>query len=604
MPKADAVLFCVLAGLLATFTTGYHFGNNNQIDHLPITLRVLDADYLVNDSFINANQEVGPRYYYARLLAALSSIMPLHYVFLVLTVAAKSMLALVTYYVAGCLHRGSALASVLAVALVLCIDSFTLGGAAQLAEPQLQPAMLVRALALLSLWMALSNRVFVATVLAMIAIPIHPLVGLETAGIGLLAHTAYLLLPLPSHSEGFRARLPGLIATAVCGVTLLVFVFWVFGGVLEQSLSTTEFVTIVCESRSPHHYLPSTFSKRNYFLTACFLAATAFAWKLWKRDADDQPLATKILFTNLVVIALLVVGYVFVEIFPVRVVVTAQTFRMLYITKWFGFLLFAGAAAKAITRERDTLPGWCILLASGPYQPLSALIAILVEGIHDRFRAASGSLWFHLLAGVALLQIGAFGANGRWEELQGMSVLVALGAWYVFVPNPQLRRWASVLPVGAVVGLLVMGISIPRISDPQITLDQLNDPVRHVAKFARENTPPDDLFIVPPRVGNFRVLAKRALLVQHKSVPFSDSSLAEWYQRIRDCYLQDPNGEVPLLMDLDEAFHSISDEQLTRVGQKYGVNYAVLYADTDTMLNVVYADAKYQLVQLSPPQQR
>ena len=601
--RTNVVLFCILAALIATFTTGYHFGDGNQIGHLPIVMRVLDAEYLTNDFFVNANDvEVGPRYYYARLLALAMSVMPVHAVFLALTIVSKSLLALVTFHVATRLNPRTPLASVFAVALVLCVESFGLGGAAQLAESQLQPAMLARPFALLSLWMALEKRILLSTALAMVAIPVHPLVGLESGAIGLMAHCLHILFPASKPIDGARARARQLVGACVCGFALLGALHLLFGQAMERSLSTYQFIDILCYSRAPHHYLPSTFSFRSYFFTGCFFLAMWVSWYSWKRDTSDRENPRKVLWAILVVVLLLCGGYLFVEVFPSRVFASAQTFRTLFVVKWFGFLLFAGMAARAIGSNNYSASGWLLLIGSGPFQPLIVLIATVFVAVRDRVKASFGAEMLQILFGLTILQSASFAADGNWSELQGVTLLTMLGFLYLSLPNRSVWSWVPVVPVVAVVGALVAGYQVPRVPDPQISLKQLDDPLRNVAAFAMNKTPRDALFIVPPDQNNFRVLASRAVLVQWKAFPFGDPAMAEWYQRMRDCYVQpdiDVKPEITRLPNpdaLSQAYHKISDPQLVSIARKYGCNYAILYADTETRLDVLFEDPEYKLV--------
>ena len=51
--RLDRTLFCVLAGVVSTFASGYTYGEVNQVEHLPQIFRALDAEYLTGDFFLN-----------------------------------------------------------------------------------------------------------------------------------------------------------------------------------------------------------------------------------------------------------------------------------------------------------------------------------------------------------------------------------------------------------------------------------------------------------------------------------------------------------------------------------------------------------------------
>ena len=69
--RLDRTLFCVLAGVVSTFASGYTYGEGNQVEHLPQIFRALDAEYLTGDFFLNASDTFTPRFYYVWLMAAL-----------------------------------------------------------------------------------------------------------------------------------------------------------------------------------------------------------------------------------------------------------------------------------------------------------------------------------------------------------------------------------------------------------------------------------------------------------------------------------------------------------------------------------------------------
>ncbi|HCA46332.1 MAG TPA: hypothetical protein DEP45_02925, partial [Armatimonadetes bacterium] len=70
------------------------------------------------------------------------------------------------------------------------------------------------------------------------------------------------------------------------------------------------------------------------------------------------------------------------------------------------------------------------------------------------------------------------------------------------------------------------------------------------ADYARTHTAGDALFAGPPERPAFRTLARRALVVDFWSIPFSDSGMLEWYERIQACYAPfDLVMEAPLQMD-------------------------------------------------------
>jgi hypothetical protein len=69
----------------------------------------------------------------------------------------------------------------------------------------------------------------------------------------------------------------------------------------------------------------------------------AFAWFAFvKIKNKEQRFQYNILIYIIILVLLALAGYVFVEIYPVKIVVIAQTFRLLYLLKFFLLLLLGG----------------------------------------------------------------------------------------------------------------------------------------------------------------------------------------------------------------------------------------------------------------------
>lgn len=601
----DMALFCLLAGVVSTFARGYGFGVPGQLAQL---LRELDPDYLAGDFFVNANTSViGVRFYYVKFLAVLAAWVPLPALFLGLTILANTVMAAVTCWVSGKIWQGSRLAAILATTLVLCVDSVTLGNATWLADPALVPALLIRPLALMSLWLAINRRVFWCVILAAVAIPIHPLVGFETAAIGLAAAGLSSIFPAPgTASENWPARLRQL--TIVVGATGVLYglVHCLFSSGLEKTISTEQFIHILAEVRAPHHYLPSMFGIREYVVFGFFLLAQWMSWRWWKREETTDPaIARAVLAVNVVVLLALVCGYLFVEIIPTRIWVSAQTFRMIYIVKWWGFILFGGTIAGLVRRSSsldESIAGWCMLMGTGLFQPLVVLLGHVWHGSRRHVLSRCGRFVTQIVPGLALVGIVSLATVGEPSEAQAVVLLAGMGFWFLLTPS----RWAyRMVPVAVVgLGLLVMawgqlrGISIPRMPRPEFTFSDSTHPGVATATWAAKNTPDDAVFMVPPDFGFFRTLARRAIVVDYEGFFVIDANMLIWYERMTDCYGAFAHGRLTSHTDFAGNYAALDDDRIVKIGKKYGARYAVLFRRTNSRLPLVYEDASYKVVRI------
>jgi hypothetical protein len=135
-------------------------------------------------------------------------------------------------------------------------------------------------------------------------------------------------------------------------------------------------------------------------------------------------------------------------------------------------------------------------------------------------------------------------------------------------------------------------------SQPGFTLADLQAAEAGVARFAAMATPEGAVFVVPPLAQAFRLLAGRAVVVDYKNFPFSDSAMVEWRDRLRFCYGRFAGWGFGAAAAMDRNYHEIPDYALAELAQRYGADYAVLYPDTPTSFAELYADARFKLVRI------
>jgi len=120
-----------------------------------------------------------------------------------------------------------------------------------------------------------------------------------------------------------------------------------------------------------------------------------------------------------------------------------------------------------------------------------------------------------------------------------------------------------------------------------------------VADFARKHTEEDAIFLTPPVFGGFRLTAKRAIIIDFKSMPFQDSGMLEWWNRMNVCY-----GDISGLSrnagleKMERNYRNISTEDIKNISEKYDADYSVLYRNTKIDLPVIYQDEYFKLVKI------
>ena len=102
-------------------------------------------------------------------------------------------------------------------------------------------------------------------------------------------------------------------------------------------------------------------------------------------------------------------------------------------------------------------------------------------------------------------------------------------------------------------------------------------PIGAVQKWVKTHTPRDAVFATPPSLSSFRSEAQRAIVVNHKAIPFTDRHMITWFERLTDLAPvgRPERGAPDLLSKLDAAFESLTERQLGELGQRYTFRYVL-----------------------------
>jgi hypothetical protein len=232
----------------------------------------------------------------------------------------------------------------------------------------------------------------------------------------------------------------------------------------------------------------------------------------------------------------------------------------------------------------------------GLFSPLTALLSRAARPARRWLSARSqtAAMLLHpviILALVLLLVVRERISMTRLSVL-GLGLLAAFWA---------IRRSRRVVRARALLGLvLVITLSLPQGSPlaPETDMRVEIAEAAEMAKYARTHTPSQAVFLTPPDWGQFRLLARRAIVVDFKAFPFQDMAMAAWYERLTTCYGTPQATGFAMLPALKGHYAGLDDPRLEALRNRYGIGYAVLYAQTPTSLPVLHATANHKLVAL------
>jgi hypothetical protein len=538
-------LLPILLGVAITLTLrGYQFGGGNHTVYLIAPLRQVHPELLHNDWWTTHTLQ-----YHVAFTQLTAALMRLHIVEPVFLTFYLAMVVLLhigwlriatalgldarTYLLSVLLYYLSAGGTGLGSYQFLQDSSFLPGNVANIAflwgitfwmEGRWRPSAFAFALA--SLFHL--NHALLALVFWPAAILFQPKHRLFTRPLDAVAGFALiLLLALPNLVPAFQAA---------------------FGGVAKIPLK--EFVDLYVHLRHPHHYDPLTWPLA---LWVSFLWPIPLAVIAYRVRAPSSALS-RAAFAFTFFIAFQIIALVFAGIFFIsEPLIQMSLFRFSVYAK---LLACIGAAAflldPALLARRALRP---ILLAL----PALALIVLLIL----RLARPTSTAGIFIQANLPPLLL--------------FIALLTISVIYI-LRSSAIRHFPSSILVPILLAVLLLAWH--RWLGLQLTLNDDGDrDYLAVCAWARDHTPVDAVFVVPPNEQLFRYHAQRAIVVNFKNVPQLSSEMPQWKERL-EAILDEPLSALPRRFDLAHAaiaarYDSLPADQLSRVAGRYGARYVV-----------------------------
>ncbi len=319
------------------------------------------------------------------------------------------------------------------------------------------------------------------------------------------------------------------------------------------SLPLQDFVDLYARLRHPHHYDPSSWPAGLWLTFLLPLAVAAPAYRLATRERSTPPLRRAStafgLFCVMLAVALFGAGIWYVS----EPLVQMSLYRFSIYPK----LLSCVATAWLLWRHRYGRFVFRMMVVS---LLLGVTGLIVVELLSGRVRGDTPAF---LAANVFPLWLFAlFAMIGVVRQRVLGSARLLLGTVVsVCVVISLIQSWPKL-------GIVHEGFR----GDDRAYLS--------VCEWARQNTPDDAVFLVPPDEQSFRLLARRAIVVNFKNVPQLSGELVEWRNRLQAVLGVDDLRQLPtpFYRTLDAIrlhYAGRSTASLAAVATRYGARYVV-----------------------------
>ena len=556
----------LLATLLVILQLGYSYGEPSHIIFLPWIVHLIDPSLLANDWFVNT---IPHHLNSIRFMAWLGRFVPVPAALLVLHVVALFLLVWAAHRIV--IHLlGDWRVFYVALFLALRWGADGLGGNGLLGNYLVQHNAAV-AVCLAAFYLVLRNKPVAAAALCAAATWIHIQLGALTMlvlGVG---------MAIEWRRTGLRSILlaAGVYLAAVAPTVLQQWMLYMRG---PSPLSPWEYLYIHAIMRHPHHLIPSSwFGSEFYrFFLVAGIAALAGDWR-------REPHRT-ILIWFLIIMALCVIGTVFVEIVPVKLIIKLQLFRMTVFVKFFA-LVYAARFLLTVLEDGGLPQKVCVLaMLTVPNFSVVGTCAALIFALRQKrlWLWAAGLFAAGCITGLSTAATAALGlpipmfwhsfavpSRGLWMALASMAALSA-------VALPWGARFTRCLPAVLIVFLVAARAmtGLPYFGYDHPPADEWYQFCRRI----KTQTPRDAVFITPPFLGGFQLFAERAEVANFKCVPLIETDLVEWKRRLGALSGTTDlrcSGWVDCGGRLAGGYFRLRDHDFVQLGRKYGAQYVV-----------------------------
>ena len=195
--------------------------------------------------------------------------------------------------------------------------------------------------------------------------------------------------------------------------------------------------------------------------------------------------------------------------------------------------------------------------------------------------------WIMLLLGLALMGAGIWFVSetlvqlSLWRFSVFVKLLTCVGA-AAWIERAMRDRRALLAGASLATGAILIAACLVR--GPYLGLYRVaEDAPSYLAAcdWIAANTPVDAVFLVPPDEQAFRLRARRAIVVNLKSVPQLSGELDAWRQRLSQVLMLPDLTSLPrpfgrTLAAIRERYDSRTPEQLQNVARRYGARYVLV----------------------------
>lgn len=506
------------------------------VDSYPQIERLLNSDYLKNDFFANTFEDFSPRLYAAYFYIFGSELFNIDYTIFIgyLNMLRIFLLTISVYVFLKVLSENKYIALIGTFLGAVSFYSIPKMVAWFFSTSVFSTAEFSLVFILFGLSLFYQSRISLGLLLFSISMILHPVLTVHgLCFIGILYVARYGVKSLKS-----VVNIWTILSSFLLVITFLLSYIPYKESLGETAdLSNKEFTYIIGELRHPHHYIPSMFGIETWLIFIMYLLILIYIAYVMRQQLPKYIYCFLKLYT--VFLGLVMVGgYLFVEIIPVKTIVTLIPYRSLVFFTLVYLLIFSHYLYYKY-KNKDYLS---FLLLHIPFIP------ILTADIK--------------ISTILMLVVMSYSIISDILFIKKIRLRLSIGE-YLF-KRINLKSFYLIL-----VTLLIAGSYFALGRSISFNIPDINEPENKIYLWIKENTPEDSVILSEINVDylvnqKIRLVSRRAVPVS-KDFPFNEKYYKEWSERFVDFYggVYDNAGYV----------NNLSVQELNQLSKSYHLDF-------------------------------
>ncbi|WP_377477245.1 MAG: hypothetical protein P2A85_02015 [Microcoleus anatoxicus] len=575
--------FVIIGALIAT---GYQFPVGGNFPELPQILHLLNPELYKNDYHVQEMVKFNPRYYYYHIIYFLANLglsIPLvHFIYQFLAFGSVVLAchAIVNIYTNAKLPA--------AAMTFLCLaSSFTDVGNTLIFSTKSVPSTFAMGFAIWGIYFSLRQKWLTGYFCFGLACLLQFLVGLLPG---------LMMMPVLILESVKQRRFKNLILAIALLATMASIVYLpmlLTGTTGTHTMNNAEFVYIHAKIRNPHHILPSNWNVGNNWLNFICLIIGGL---LCIKNTNTLRKTDKINFYIVIATSIfaLLLNYLFVEFYPVALIAKLQLARTVPFAQIIIFIAISLLIDRLYQAKQLAMALLLLIILTLPNRGILFLGLFVFVSIWQTqkytipkpytilpwiFTAATliGSLIYPLTNSGEII-----------ERIISIPVLFLILAFPFILEklsfSTAIKQVATYLLAFFTTSILVLGIAgiIPKplldIFQTRININAIpQDDLNQLALRFSKTSSLDALVLIPPSVTSFQYFSQRAVVVNFKNFPLTETGIKEWQNRMESVLGVSLNPQM--IWGGNDLFSRRNSSDLVAVARKYRADYILTRSD-------------------------